>query len=150
MKRVLLVSSSGGVLLELLALRSWWSRHQPIWAAVRAPDTEPVLQDARVHWVPEFSLRRPLGVVAGVARAAGILRRDRISLLVSAGTGAAVPFFVAARLLRVPSFWVTTLNVAGRPGISARICSRLASRVLVQRPEQLAAHRDAFVIGELY
>lgn len=29
--RVLLVSSSGGVLLDLLALRPWWSRHDQVF-----------------------------------------------------------------------------------------------------------------------
>jgi hypothetical protein len=40
MKRILLVSSSGGVLLDLLALEPWWSRYDAIWAAMRAADTE--------------------------------------------------------------------------------------------------------------
>jgi hypothetical protein len=28
--RILLVTSSGGVLLDLLGLRAWWSRHDPV------------------------------------------------------------------------------------------------------------------------
>jgi hypothetical protein len=152
---VLLVSSSGGVLLELIALRPWWSRHEVIWAACRASDTEPLLADLaagqqQVYWVPEISARRPAGLVPGLWRALAILRRHRPGLLVSAGTGLAVPFFLAARLRGVPSFWVATLNVVDQPGIAARICARLASRVLVQRPEQLAGHPGAVVIGELY
>ncbi len=150
MRRVLLVSSSGGVLLELLALRAWWSRHEAIWAAARALDTVTALKDAEVHWIPEISARRPLNLLPGVGRAIQLLRHERISLIVSAGTGAAVPFFVAARLLGIPSFWIATLNVAEHPGAAARICARLASRVLVQRDDQLAGHRDAIVIGELY
>ena len=150
MKQVLLVTSSGGVLLELLALAPWWSRHVPIWAAARAADTESMLKGERVHWVREISARHPLGLLPGVVRAAAILRRERISMVVSAGTGVAVPFFVAARLMGVPSFWVATLNVVDQPGIAARICARLASRVLVQRDEQLAGHPDAVVVGELY
>jgi hypothetical protein len=148
--RILLVSSSGGVLLELLALAPWWSRHDAVWAAVKAADTEPLLEGQRVHWVDELSVRRPAGVVPGVLKARRILRAERPGLVVSAGSGPAVPFFLAAALAGIPTFWVATHNVLSSPGIAARICARLATRVLLQRSSQRAGHRDGIVIGELY
>jgi hypothetical protein len=149
-RRVLLVSSSGGVLLDLLALAPWWSRHEVVWAAVKAADTQWLLDGYRVHWVGEVSARRPIGVLPGVLRARRILRAERPDLVVSAGSGPAIPFFLAAGLADIPTFWISTLNVLTRPGIAARICARLASRVLLQRSSLLAAHRDGVVIGELY
>jgi hypothetical protein len=149
-RRVLLVSSSGGVLLELLALAPWWSRHEVVWAAVRAADTEPLLEGHRVHWIDDVSIRRPIGLLPGMLRARRILRAERPDLVVSAGSAPAVPFFLAAALTDIPTFWISTLNVLTRPGIAARICARVASRVLLQSPSQLAAHRDGLVIGELY
>jgi hypothetical protein len=56
--RVLLVSSSGGVLLDLLALRPWWYRHYVSWIAVQAPDTTALLKDQRVRWEREQSAGR--------------------------------------------------------------------------------------------
>lgn len=147
---VLLVSSSGGVLLELLALRPWWSRHRIAWAAVRAVDTEAELAGCSVAWLPELAARRPLAVLPALLRAARILRAVRPSLIVSAGSGPAIPFFVLAAIKGIPTFWISTLNVSGKPGISARLCARLASRVLVQRPVQRDMHPGAVVIGELY
>jgi hypothetical protein len=147
--KVLLVSSSGGVLLELVALRPWWSRHPAVWAAVPAADTEPLLRGQFVHWLPDLSLRNPLAVLPALIRARRILRAERPQLIVSAGTGPAVPFFVAAALAGIPTFWIATLNVTD-PGLSARICGRLASRVVVQRPVQRAADPGALVVGELY
>ncbi len=47
-RRILMVSSTGGVLLDLLALRPWWSRHQVSWVAVPGPDTREVLGGERV------------------------------------------------------------------------------------------------------
>src|SRR5689334_5211528 len=100
--RVLLVSSSGGVLLDLLALRPWWQRHEVVWVAVPAPDTEVALAGQRVHWAPDLSVRDRWRVLPATWRALRLLRRERIDVVVSAGTGVAVGFFVAARLLRVP------------------------------------------------
>jgi hypothetical protein len=149
-RRILFVSSSGGVLLELLALRPWWSRHDVSWAAVRAADTESVLDGHRVHWVPDVSASRPAGLLPGLLRARRILREERPELIVSAGSGPAIPFFVAAAVADIPSFFVATHNVLRSPGLTARICARLASHVLLQRSAQRVAHPDGLLIGELY
>jgi UDP-N-acetylglucosamine:LPS N-acetylglucosamine transferase len=121
-----------------------------VWAAVSAADTHSLLEGYRVHWVDELSARRPIGMLLGVLRARRILRTERPDLVVSAGSGSAIPFFLAASVTDIPTFWVSTLNVLIQPGISARICARLASRVLLQRSSLQVAHRDGLVIGELY
>ena len=148
--RVLLISSSGGVLLDLLGLHGWWSRHDPVWVAVPAPDTEAVLAGQRVHWLPEQAAARPLALLAATWTAWRLLGRERPDVLVSAGTGVAVGFFLAARARRVPSLWLETLNLVGEPGAASRLCSRLASRTLVQRRHLLATRPGAILLGELY
>jgi UDP-N-acetylglucosamine:LPS N-acetylglucosamine transferase len=147
---VLLVSSSGGVLLDLLALRPWWSRHAVSWIAVPAPDTTALLKGERVHWEREQSARRPLPMLAAVVRAWRILRAEHPDVIVSAGSGVAVGIFLAARLLGVPAVWLETLNIVGRPGIASRVCGKLAAAVLVQRPALLASRPRAILLGELY
>jgi hypothetical protein len=148
--RILLVTSSGGVLLDLLGLCAWWSRHEPVWAAVPAVDTEAVLAGQRVHWVREQVAARPLGLVAATWTAWRILSHERPDLLVSAGTGVAIGFFLAAKVRGVPTLWLETLNLVMAPGLASRVCSRLAARVLVQRPEQLRLRPGAVVLGDLY
>ncbi|MGO9082811.1 MAG: hypothetical protein ACLQDY_27920 [Streptosporangiaceae bacterium] len=148
--RVLLVSSSGGVLLDLFALRPWWCRHGVFWIAVPAPDTTALLKNERVHWEPEQSARRPLPMLAAVVRAVRILRAEHPDVIVSAGSGVAVGVFIAARLLGVPALWLETLNIVDRPGIASRVCGKLAAAVLVQRPALLASRPRAVLLGELY
>ncbi|WP_433718234.1 hypothetical protein ACQP2Y_29035 [Actinoplanes sp. CA-051413] len=148
--RVLLVSSSGGVLLDLLALRPWWQGHDPVWVAVPAPDTEVALAGQRVHWRAELTTGTKLRVIPAAWRALRLLRAERPDVIVSAGTGVAVGFFLAARLLRVPALWLETFNMTGPPGAAARICARFAAAVLVQRPALLETRRRAVLIGELY
>ena len=149
-KRLLLVSSSGGVLLDLLALEPWWSRYHVLWAAVRAADTEAALAAQRVRWISETSIKQPLGFVPSLVQAWRLLRSEQPQLIVSAGSGPAISFFLIARVLGIPTFWLSTLNVLTTPGISAIICARLASRVLLQRASLLTAHPHGLVIGELY
>jgi nitroreductase len=148
--RVVLVSSSGGVLLDLLALKPWWSQHGVCWIAVSAADTTALLKDERVHWEAEQSARRPLPMLAAVVRALRILRAEHPDVIVSSGSGVAVGVFIAARLLGIPSLWVETLNIVNKPGIASRVCGKLAAAVLVQRPALLASRPRAVLLGELY
>jgi UDP-N-acetylglucosamine:LPS N-acetylglucosamine transferase len=147
---VLLVSSSGGVLPDLLALRPWWGRYDASWVAVDAPDTRELLAGERVHWTLELSPGRPDRVLVAVPAARAALRASRVDLVVSAGSGVAVPWFLAARTAGVRAVWVETFNIVDRAGLAARLCARLAGQVVVQRPQLLARHRRAVDVGELW
>ena len=74
------------MLLDLLGLRPWWSRHDSQWVAVPAVDTEAALAGCRVDWVPERVAGRPLGAVAGIWEAWRLLGRAEPDVVVSAGT----------------------------------------------------------------
>ena len=148
--KILLVSSSGGVLLDLLALRPWWSRHDAVWAAVPAADTESALAGELVHWQEEQRAGRPLELLSATFGAWRLLRREQPTVVVSAGSGVAVGFFLASRLLHVPTIWISTLNLIETPGLAGRLCGRLASIVLLQRDSMHKVHGDGIVLGELY
>lgn len=148
--RVLLVSSSGGVLLDVLALHPWTVEHDVRWAAVRARDTEAALAGQPVTWVPELTARRPAAVLAQLVRAVRLLRRQQPDVLISAGSGAAVPFFLAARLTRTACIWIDTLNLVHRRGLAAGLCARLAGAVLVQQPGLAQRYPRSVFLGELY
>ena len=101
-------------------------------------------------WAEELTPGQPLGVARAVRAARAHLRQDRIDLVVSAGTGVAVPYFLAARLAGVPAWWVETLNVISGAGMAARICGRAADLVVVQHSTMLADYPRALFVGELY
>jgi UDP-N-acetylglucosamine:LPS N-acetylglucosamine transferase len=148
--RVLLVSSSGGVLLDLLALEPWWSQHDVSWALVKAPDTQSILRGYLIHWIKEPSATGPFGLLPGFFDAVRLVKNVRPQVIISAGSGVAITFFLAARLMRIPTFWLETFNFIRARSLSGRICSRLASEILVQRPSMLETRPGATVLGELY
>ena len=142
-----MVSSSGGVILDVLHLSPWLERHQVSWAAVPAPDTRVLLESQRVYWCPEATSRQVWRLPGSVLRALRVLRRARPDVVVSSGTGIAVAYFTAARLMSVPTLWLDTFNVVSQPGRAARICRRLASARLVQRSS--LAGPGVVYVGEL-
>lgn len=149
--RLLMVSSSGGVLLDLLALKPWWQQHQLTWALVEAEDTRTLFENNPVvYWLQECKANTTWRLLRYVVLAIRIIRKHKPHFVISSGTGVAIPFFVAAKLLKVNSFWLETLNIMDRPGTASRICASLASEVLVQRPSLKKVYPNAVVIGELY
>lgn len=147
---VLIVTSSGGVLLDMLGLRPWWAAEHTRWVAVAAPDTRELLAGQHVEWQPELTPRKVIALGQAVLRARRVLAEDPPAAVVSAGSGIAVPWFMAARLCGVPSFWVETFNVIGTPGLASRICGALATSVVVQHAELVGSHRRAVFVGALY
>ena len=147
--RVLLVSSSGGVLDDLMAMEPWWTGLDRRWVAVRAPDTEELLAAEAVDWAVDATVSHPLQLARAVAAADRDLVRQPVDLIVSAGTAVAVPYFLAARRRGVRSWWVETFNMVGSPGRAARLCAALANRTLVQRPHLLSDRPRSVLVGEL-
>lgn len=144
------VSSSGGVLLELLALEPELSSFSQSWAVVEAEDTRSALAGRQVHWIEDVSARDPRRLAASFIDAARILSQVRPRLILSAGSGPAFPFFALARLKRIPAFWISTLNIHEREGLTAQLCSTLATRMFVQQMSLMTSARRGTYIGELY
>lgn len=147
---VLLVSSSGGVLLDLLALRSWWERLDRRWLVVDAPDTRDALVGEVVEHAPELSPTSIADLVGAVRRSWVRLGGDDVILVMTAGSGVAVPVFIAARMRGIPCLWLETRNVLTGPGLAARLGMALSTAVVVQHRRLLARHRRAVFVGELY
>ena len=143
------VSSAGGVLPDVLTVADCWPGScQQLWVAPPSVDTRATLHGRDVLWVDEPS-EHPRSMLAATRAARTALREHRVDWVVSAGTAIAVPYFVAAKALGIPSVWVETLNIHGGHGRVAELCSRLATRTLVQSPDRLVAHRRAILVGEL-
>ena len=147
--RLACISSSGGVLPDVLAVvDNWPSANEQVWVAPRAVDTEDALRGRNVVWADEPA-GSPLSMGRAVGQARALLVDRQIDWVISAGTAIALPFFLAARTCAARSLWVETLNIHGGQGRVAEVCSRLAERTLVQSADRLPAHRRALLIGEL-
>jgi UDP-N-acetylglucosamine:LPS N-acetylglucosamine transferase len=146
---VLLVSTQGGHLAHLLALRGWWEGHDRVWVCPDTPDVVDRLAGERV--VPSYSptTRNLPNLLRNAGLAIKLLRRERPSLLVSAGAGVAVPFFVAAWLLRIPTVFIEVYDRVDTPTMTGRLCGPFTTRRIVQWQSQLEFYPDAQLVGPL-
>lgn len=153
--RALLVCSSGGHLAQLLALRPWWAGRERTWVTFRTPDAESLLAEealspgSDVAWAYHPTTRNVPNLIRNTLLAVRLLARSRPDVVISTGAGVAFPFFVLARLLRVPTVYIEVYDRIDTPTLTARLCRPFTSLFLVQWEEQRRFARDSVVVGNL-
>ena len=145
----LLVTTQGGHHAHLLALRSWWEGRDHVWVCPDTPDVVDRLAGERVVLSYSPTTRNVPNLVRNSLLAVRLLRRERPSVVVSAGAGVAVPFFVAAWLMRIPTVFIEVYDRVDTPTMTGRLCGPFTTRRIVQWQSQLAFYPDAHVVGPL-
>lgn len=146
---LLLVGSSGGHLAQLVALRPWWGPRRRTWVTFRTPDAQSQLEGERAWWAYHPTTRNLWHALRNLGLAFRVLRRERPDVVVSTGAGVAVPFFVAARIMRVPTVYIEVFDRIDSRSLTGRLCRPLSSLFCVQWEQQRVLYPDAEVIGPL-
>jgi UDP-N-acetylglucosamine:LPS N-acetylglucosamine transferase len=146
---VLLVGSNGGHLAQLFALRPWWETRDRAWVTFDKADAMSQLEGEQVDWAHHPTTRNVPNLIRNFAVAWRVLRARRPDLVVSTGAAVAIPFFVFARLMRIPAVYVEVYDRVASRTVSGRICRPLSSRFFVQWDEQAALYPGSTVIGPL-
>jgi UDP-N-acetylglucosamine:LPS N-acetylglucosamine transferase len=149
-RRVLFVCSSGGHLSQLLQLRSWWANHERQWVTFDLPDARSKLEGEILIPAHHPTTRNVKNLLRNLPLAVGMVRRFRPDIIVSNGAGVAVPFFLVARLLRIPTVYLEVYDRIDSRTLTGRLCRPLSSLFLVQWPEQQVLYRGSVLVGPLY
>lgn len=145
----LLVCSSGGHLAQLLALEPWWRQRERAWVTFDTPDATSLLEDEKVTWAYRPTTRNAVNLLRNTALSVRLFWRQLPSVVISTGAGVAVPFFVLASLLRVPTVYIEVYDRIESPTLTARLCRPFTSLFLVQWEEQRRHCPEAIVVGSL-
>ena len=142
-----MVSSSGGHLAQLTALSDWWQAYDTVWVTFDTPDARSLLRDQ--EFIPAHSptTRNVKNLLRNGRLAVEVIRRWRPSVVMSTGAGVAVPFFVLARILRIPTVYLEVVDRMDSPTLTGRLVRPFATRMLVQWPEQEQFYRGAVLTG---
>jgi UDP-N-acetylglucosamine:LPS N-acetylglucosamine transferase len=147
--RVLLVGSGGGHLAQLMTLRPWWEDCERSWVCFEQPDALDLLAAERVAWAYSPTTRSARNFVKNLGLAFRVLRTERPEVVVSTGAGVAVPFFVLARLFRIPTVFVEVVDRVASRTLTGRLCRPFSSAFCVQWPEQAPLYPGSIVVGPL-
>jgi len=127
--KICIVSSCGGHLTEVRALRSAYEAYDPVYVlndAVTLPEDMQertyFIRHSERDWLFAFNLWE----------AWKILRKEKPRLILSTGAGPAVPFALVGKVLGVPNIFIETFTRVNRPSLTGRIMYRLADRFYYQ------------------
>ena len=146
---MLLVGSAGGHLAQLMALEPWWGRYRRTWVTFDKPDARSLLAAEDIVWAHHPTTRNVGNLARNLFLAVRLVRRVRPAVVVSTGAGVALPFFVLARVLGIPTVYVEVFDRIDSPTLTGRLCRPFTTRFCVQWPEQQALYRGSTVIGPL-
>lgn len=146
---VMLVASNGGHLAQLLTLQSWWQGRDRSWVCIDKPDSRSQLVGERTVWAHYPTTRNVPNLLRNFGLAWKTLRRERPDVVVSTGAAVAYPFFVVARLMRIPTVYIEVYDRLDSRTMTGRLCRPFSTDFLVQWPEQQALYPQSRVIGPL-
>lgn len=144
------MSSAGGHLAHLWRLRPWWSTRQRTWAVLDSPDARALLDGEDVAWFKGPTQRNLPKAVVHAVHARRLLRQHKPDLIVSTGAALAVPFFWTAALHGIPTVFIEVMDRVDAPSLTGRLVAPVASRILVQWPEQQRFYPNAVLLGTFW
>lgn len=149
-RRVLLVSSSGGHLAQLVRLHDWWSARERLWVTFPGQDTQSLLSGEEVVLAHHPTTRNLPNAARNLLLAVRLLRSYRPQLVVSTGAGVAFPFFVVARILGIRTVYLEVYDRIDIPTLTGRLCYPFADLFLLQWEEQRRHYPRGVVIGSVF
>jgi beta-1,4-N-acetylglucosaminyltransferase len=132
---VLLVSSCGGHLLQLVALRDSWVDFSRAWVTFDKSDSRSLLAGERVFYAHGPTNRNAKNLVRNLAVAWRVVGELRPRIVITTGAGIAVPFAWVARLRGAKVVYVESLSRIEGPSLTYRLIAPIAARLYVQWPE---------------
>lgn len=147
--KVMLVTSPGGHLAQLLPLRSWWKDLDRVWVTFRLPEVEAALAGERTVWCFWPTTRNLPNAFRNLGLAWNVVRRERPDVMVSVGAGVSVPFFLIAALHGVRTVYIECFDRITLPTLSGRICYLISDVFGVQWEEQCGYYPEAVNVGAI-
>jgi len=147
---LMLISSSGGHLLQMLELRPAWEQFERVWVAFDKSDTRSLLRGERVIHAYGPTNRNLRNLSRNLRLAHRVIRKERPSAILSTGAGLAVPFAWLGYLYRVPVVYVESFTRMDKLSLSARLISPVARRLYVQWPELAESTSRVRFAGNLF
>lgn len=151
---MLLVCSTGGHLLQLVALRDAWEGFSRVWVTFDKSDARSLLADERVTFAHgptnrNFGLLAVRNLVRNSVLAFRLVRAVRPKVVLTTGAGVAVPFAWVGRLLGARVVYVESLTRIDHPSLSCRLIAPVATRIYAQWPELTRAVPRARYLGSV-
>jgi UDP-N-acetylglucosamine:LPS N-acetylglucosamine transferase len=135
-KKVLLVASAGGHLLQLLNIyKSLDNNHDYCWVCFKYNFVEGLLKNGKLYYGYEPTNRNLYNFFRNLLLAAKVFYKEKPDIIISTGAGIALPFFFLGFILNKKNIFVESISRIYSPSLSGKILYYLSNDFFVQWPE---------------
>ena len=147
---ILLVCSTGGHLLQLVALRGAWESFSHVWVTFDKSDAQSLLAGERVVHAFGPTNRNVKNFFRNLGLAWRVVGRLRPRVILTTGAGVAVPFAWLGRLRGARVVYVESITRIDAPSLSCRLIAPVTARIYVQWPELEGVVRGSRYVGSVF
>jgi Oligosaccharide biosynthesis protein Alg14 like len=142
---VLLVTSPGGHLLQMLDLEPAWRDLDRTWVTLSLENAVDLLDGEEVVTGHGPTSRNVPNFIRNLVLAWRTVRARNPDVILSTGAALAVPFFIVGKLHGCRLVYVESLTRVRRLSLSGRLIYPLADAIFVQWPQAARRRRVRFV-----
>lgn len=132
--RVLAVASIGGHWIQLLRIARPLCDSFDVAFCSTHPRCAVMVEGHRFHLIPDFNRRNAWRALSAIRGIAGILRRERPTVVISTGAAPGLAVILIARLMGIRTVWIDSIANVEHLSASGKIATRIASRTYTQWP----------------
>lgn len=145
-KKVLLVSSTGGHFRALQRLESYWSHCDRVWVTFQSSTTEAALASETVYWAWGPTNRNIVNLLRNLRLALTVLLAERPDMVLTTGAGVAVPFLAIGKVLGAKAVFVESITRVRTLSLSAKLLRPCLDAIFVHWPQLLQRYPQAQLI----
>jgi UDP-N-acetylglucosamine:LPS N-acetylglucosamine transferase len=149
-RKILLVASSGGHVLQLLQLADLWPKERRRWVTFEKSDAVSLLAGEQVTWAHHPTNRNVPNLIRNFGLALRIVRRREVQAIVTTGAGVAVPFVVIGRLTGINVIYIESMARITSPSLTGRLVYPFADTFIVQWPDLQRFFKRAHSLGNVF
>lgn len=148
--KVLLIASAGGHIYEMFRLKGFWQNKDRFWVSFKTSDAEYLLRDEKtVFWAAHPTVRSVKNLVKNIGIAHRVLTTMRPDVIVTTGSGVAVPFIWIAHFLGIRTVFIESITRINELSLTARMIYPVVDRLLVQWEELTRKYPKAQYHGRI-
>lgn len=132
-----LISSKGGHLVELVQLDDVFKEFSHFWVTFSGEDVAHYLKGNRVYFAHFPESRNILNLVRNFFLAVSIFIKEKPNVLISAGAGIAIPFFIVGKFLfGCRLVYVESYDFVSYPSLTGKVLYNIVDLFLIQHLSQ--------------
>jgi UDP-N-acetylglucosamine:LPS N-acetylglucosamine transferase len=147
--KLAMICSSGGHLLLLHLLKSFWGQYDRFWVTFKKEDAVSLLEKEKTYWAFFPTNRNLFNLLRNTFVSIKVLVKEKPDVIISSGAGVAIPFFFLGKLLRKKLVFIEAYERIENPSLTGRILYPLTDVFILHWVEQKKHFPKGILLGQL-